>query len=92
MNRGSRGGRLRIFHGLECFNEAPIHESGKWSSLRRSRSRSLRFNEAPIHESGKYNSEIESDLISVGFNEAPIHESGKSQGVRASFENVSLLQ
>ena len=53
MNRGSssieRAG-VRVF---QCFNEAPIHESGK-SRARRGDPRSAsRFNEAPIHESGK---------------------------------------
>ena len=35
------------------FNEAPIHESGKFSSLERGNTGNARFNEAPIHESGK---------------------------------------
>ena len=54
MNRGSAaplgGGQLL---GPTGFNEAPIHESGKWSAARAASSRLRRFNEAPIHESGK---------------------------------------
>ena len=52
MNRGrfSLGpvGRLST-----CFNEAPIHESGKLGRAAFPRPRCPRFNEAPIHESGK---------------------------------------
>ena len=53
MNRGSIviGG---YGHGaLPCFNEAPIHESGKYGLGAWPRPRARRFNEAPIHESGK---------------------------------------
>ena len=35
------------------FNEAPIHESGKFRSARAWSLRGPCFNEAPIHESGK---------------------------------------
>ena len=35
------------------FNEAPIHESGKWRTGRHDQAGRTRFNEAPIHESGK---------------------------------------
>ena len=54
MNRGS----ARLFHPCtmrwSCFNEAPIHESGKFPCRPASASPASRFNEAPIHESGKY--------------------------------------
>ena len=36
------------------FNEAPIHESGKFASGIAVVRQLLCFNEAPIHESGKY--------------------------------------
>ena len=36
-----------------CFNEAPIHESGKWLPNAAKTADFGRFNEAPIHESGK---------------------------------------
>ena len=53
MNRGSH----RIFavgplSGV-CFNEAPIHESGKYRRLPSLDAGMAGFNEAPIHESGK---------------------------------------
>ena len=53
MNRGSSTGRVR--HGLpgRGFNEAPIHESGKFGRSWPSDPTPSRFNEAPIHESGK---------------------------------------
>ena len=53
MNRGSTERSARHVSPLWCFNEAPIHESGKsctHSALGRS---PPSFNEAPIHESGK---------------------------------------
>ena len=34
MNRGSCSGRIRLPLGHGSFNEAPIHESGKWSRNR----------------------------------------------------------
>ena len=56
MNRGSLPKRHRKRVSNRCFNEAPIHESGKYGAPVASRSGSKhRFNEAPIHESGKYN-------------------------------------
>ena len=53
MNRGSIAETMQAYGIYSCFNEAPIHESGK-SSQDRVRSWPLTsFNEAPIHESGK---------------------------------------
>ena len=53
MNRGSGTlGTIRA-RGRGCFNEAPIHESGKSRPYRATCSQAYRFNEAPIHESGK---------------------------------------
>ena len=59
MNRGSGSwpGSSRT-RGI-CFNEAPIHESGKWWRLRTARLLLPRFNEAPIHESGKFERRLE---------------------------------
>ena len=54
MNRGSdvvAGGRLLV---VSRFNEAPIHESGKWRRPSAPSPARSRFNEAPIHESGKW--------------------------------------
>ena len=53
MNRGSAipDGRREIL--VACFNEAPIHESGKLAAGRYQAQNPKGFNEAPIHESGK---------------------------------------
>ena len=59
------------------FNEAPIHESGKFPPARPTKGNSTSFNEAPIHESGKWWSGSARTRRALGFNEAPIHESGK---------------
>ena len=53
MNRGSQRGQRSGSSGDARFNEAPIHESGKYLLRMRTRRRQARFNEAPIHESGK---------------------------------------
>ena len=53
MNRGS--GESLCLHSdvLESFNEAPIHESGKYVRSGFEKRTGPGFNEAPIHESGK---------------------------------------
>ena len=80
MNRGSFPSESRSFPDSLCFNEAPIHESGKYQSRQRGDGPRRRFNEAPIHESGKSpNGETFAGGFS-SFNEAPIHESGKFEG------------
>ena len=53
MNRGSRLLGRPGRPAEPRFNEAPIHESGKFKHARRSKHQRYRFNEAPIHESGK---------------------------------------
>ena len=62
---------------MSCFNEAPIHESGKSVSGSTKTARMTGFNEAPIHESGKCTHLRVVGPAAEGFNEAPIHESGK---------------
>ena len=54
MNRGSSDSSALRLLIRSRFNEAPIHESGKWRSAICPRPMSYCFNEAPIHESGKY--------------------------------------
>jgi len=54
MNRGSCVIPMTSAASLTGFNEAPIHESGKFQDSRPRAHRSGRFNEAPIHESGKF--------------------------------------
>ena len=54
MNRGSNCKRVANMSGLCGFNEAPIHESGKFDFTPHRFFAIASFNEAPIHESGKY--------------------------------------
>ena len=54
MNRGSAGRSDDQLREVVRFNEAPIHESGKFVVDQvMGRERLEGFNEAPIHESGK---------------------------------------
>ena len=53
MNRGSSETQPSLASAKCRFNEAPIHESGKWCPDEQCAIRAYRFNEAPIHESGK---------------------------------------
>ena len=54
MNRGSSASCSIWQRTARCFNEAPIHESGKSRRGPRPGQLASRFNEAPIHESGKF--------------------------------------
>ena len=54
MNRGSGEQPSGADVPVPGFNEAPIHESGKFCHLRSPCVLPFRFNEAPIHESGKW--------------------------------------
>ena len=53
MNRGSNAPPNGLRQAKVGFNEAPIHESGKFQSWIGCWAERNRFNEAPIHESGK---------------------------------------
>ena len=53
MNRGSAILSCLFMVSPSCFNEAPIHESGKYLGTWPPHGGARRFNEAPIHESGK---------------------------------------
>ena len=53
MNRGSPDSVAGLHRQTTRFNEAPIHESGKYRSRDREGVNAAGFNEAPIHESGK---------------------------------------
>ena len=53
MNRGSLPMHTRTMSRNLGFNEAPIHESGKFNRPRTALVVRAGFNEAPIHESGK---------------------------------------
>ena len=54
MNRGSVRSLDPQHCAGSCFNEAPIHESGKCTTFLPAFMQSSGFNEAPIHESGKF--------------------------------------
>ena len=60
MNRGSAAGAGSERWLGAGFNEAPIHESGKWVKACAANNGIVRFNEAPIHESGKWPSCVDS--------------------------------
>ena len=78
MNRGSGDVLTSMENCTSSFNEAPIHESGKFHRpAGRIGARHRRFNEAPIHESGKSSRLWQTKPWHSSFNEAPIHESGK---------------
>ena len=53
MNRGSDNTQTRAARFEKGFNEAPIHESGKYCNHLGGQRSESSFNEAPIHESGK---------------------------------------
>ena len=53
MNRGSEQVGDRPVCIRHRFNEAPIHESGKYPESQPRKAALYGFNEAPIHESGK---------------------------------------
>ena len=57
MNRGSSGTSMLSVPPANPFNEAPIHESGKFMPKRGNVMPEAPFNEAPIHESGKWYSD-----------------------------------
>ena len=78
MNRGSAVRPRMEAPRSAGFNEAPIHESGKFEEWEALDGSGPGFNEAPIHESGKCRSGSTPRSTTGGFNEAPIHESGKS--------------
>ena len=93
MNRGSAQHGYAAIGIASCFNEAPIHESGKSTCPGTSGSRSITcFNEAPIHDSGKFSPPSSPARPKSGFNEAPIHESGKCFAARLARPSRMLLQ
>ena len=53
MNRGSEPTPCQGSASGRSFNEAPIHESGKFGTATGWQPSAARFNEARIHESGK---------------------------------------
>ena len=81
MNRGSRGFPCSPFRRTSCFNEAPIHESGKCSCAVHDRNRRICASMRPrFMNRGSSAGLTTARCSTVSFNEAPIHESGKSRG------------
>ena len=76
----------------EPFNEAPIHESGKYGRITSATDGASSFNEAPIHESGKSRRPPTAAQRRSAFNEAPIHESGKYALFLLKKKGYSVLQ
>ena len=78
MNRGSPGTQGSLMTARSGFNEAPIHESGKYHivSFRvRTPSASMR---PRFMNRGSAWPRMATQTAPSSFNEAPIHESGKS--------------
>ena len=92
MNRGSDPEHVWQPKGSTCFNEAPIHESGKSRRSSPLAPAAMGFNEAPIHESGKWRGPRGSPRALPSFNEAPIHESGKWERYSPSTDSTRWLQ
>ena len=92
MNRGSKVVLFGSRRTCVSFNEAPIHESGKWQARAFWPDTGIRFNEAPIHESGKSHPIRNAPACPRRFNEAPIHESGKSYAAAVTAADFMLLQ
>ena len=92
MNRGSSTAMPPSNSPPGSFNEAPIHESGKFRNRGVVPPSILSFNEAPIHESGKCSVTGGPTGIWRSFNEAPIHESGKSADPGVNIQRAPSLQ
>ena len=77
MNRGSAGVQGFDNRGYACFNEAPIHESGKCVRMVDSQSRLQASMRPRFMNRGSPTSRRKPPGSTSCFNEAPIHESGK---------------
>ena len=77
MNRGSRRIRRRFIIGFGRFNEAPIHESGKFKNGRLPDSSVPASMRPRFMNRGSAPCPVPTSYPLAGFNEAPIHESGK---------------
>ena len=79
MNRGSLSRRMRNSSTSYRFNEAPIHESGKYVHGGRKRGwRGAASMRPRFMNRGSTARIILGATFILRFNEAPIHESGKS--------------
>ena len=80
MNRGSRTRGPWASRAQGRFNEAPIHESGKYDCLIWNRATELASMRPRFMNRGSCRPSDNLSTPSGCFNEAPIHESGKSAG------------
>ena len=77
MNRGSKGATKGTLESNPRFNEAPIHESGKYRAARIHAESRLASMRPRFMNRGSLGKIVQEQEIICGFNEAPIHESGK---------------
>ena len=77
MNRGSAAGRPMPDRTTARFNEAPIHESGKSSTVLPISNPIVASMRPRFMNRGSSQATGGSLAIVFSFNEAPIHESGK---------------
>ena len=85
MNRGSAHRERSVPSRFGRFNEAPIHESGKYGLRARAGSRLRRASMRPrFMNRGSAVRRSSQGLAPHRFNEAPIHESGKSGSLSSS--------
>ena len=79
MNRGSPSGRRAEYEHDSGFNEAPIHESGKYQVPNPRRYSCAASMRPRFMNRGSAMAMGGETTRGIRFNEAPIHESGKSQ-------------
>ena len=90
MNRGSLPRTWWTTSAASGFNEAPIHESGKWFwGVRLPESGPLASMRPRFMNRGSYSATLITTPPPPRFNEAPIHESGKFDR-RAGFCTSSI--
>ena len=77
MNRGSQGASRRRQRRPSRFNEAPIHESGKYPKVKLTLGRLAASMRPRFMNRGSRRDGQSEALRARRFNEAPIHESGK---------------
>ena len=78
MNRGSPRRSCPGSDPARCFNEAPIHESGKFHAVPRLEFLCAASMRPRFMNRGSNTADRGATPKSGRFNEAPIHESGKS--------------
>ena len=92
MNRGSCPIRRAWPLKWTGFNEAPIHESGKWYCTRELKIEPIASMRPRFMNRGSGRGQAFGGRADRGFNEAPIHESGKSLELCLHIGLCSVLQ